>query len=56
MLLGSRCVEERNAGTFFPDVAEPVLGLAEGETRGLHPGYGPCQNRTWRSFSGLRVR
>ena len=26
-----------------PDVAEPVLGLAEGETRGLHPGYGATQ-------------
>ena len=23
----------------FPDVAEPALGLAEGKTRGLHPGY-----------------
>jgi hypothetical protein len=32
----------------FPDVAEPVLGLAEGETRGLHPGSGPR--------SGLRSR
>jgi len=56
LLLGSRRVEERNAGAFLPDAAEPVLGLAEGETRGLHPGYGPRQNRTWRSFSGLRVR
>jgi hypothetical protein len=23
----------------IPDFAEPVLGLAEGETRGLNPGY-----------------
>ncbi len=26
-------------GRWVPDYAEPVLGLAEGKTRGLHPGY-----------------
>jgi len=26
--------------TMHPDFAEPVLGLAKGKTRGLHPGYG----------------
>jgi hypothetical protein len=26
-------------GCAAPDFAEPVLGLAEGKTRGLHPGY-----------------
>src|SRR3981081_3721472 len=25
--------------TMHPDFAEPVLGLAKGKTRGLHPGY-----------------
>ena len=27
------------AGCDAPDFAEPVLALAEGKTRGLHPGY-----------------
>jgi hypothetical protein len=26
-------------GAIAPDFAEPVLGLADGKTRGLHPGY-----------------
>jgi hypothetical protein len=30
---------KRNPGEKFPHSAEPVLGLAEGETRGLHAGY-----------------
>jgi len=28
-----------NPGSKVPHFAEPVLGLAEGETRGLHAGY-----------------
>ena len=32
--------ERRNPGPRSPHSAEPVLGLAEGKTRGLHAGYG----------------
>ena len=31
--------ERRNPGPRSPHSAEPVLGLAEGKTRGLHAGY-----------------
>jgi hypothetical protein len=30
---------QRHPGTANPHFAEPVLGLAEGETRGLNAGY-----------------
>ena len=30
---------KRHPGQLFPHSAEPALGLAEGETRGLHAGY-----------------
>jgi hypothetical protein len=44
---------QRNAGKArrlglqspIPDFAEPVLRLAEGKTRGLHPGYGTSMVR-----------
>jgi len=32
-------LSEAKSGTASPHFAEPVLGLAEGETRGLNAGY-----------------
>src|SRR6202035_1451444 len=33
-------------GAMTPDCAEPVLGLAEHKTRGLHPGYARALNQS----------
>ena len=43
---------KRNAGAVVPHCAEPVLGLAEGETRGLHPGY---DNRYFFPFRSIQA-
>src|SRR5712671_3718967 len=55
-------------GKPIPDFAEPVLGLAEGKTRGLHPGYArsyhsnftlaarPTSAQVWVSVSMTRAK
>jgi hypothetical protein len=40
----------RHPGAAVPHFVEPVLGLAEGETRGLNAGYGDALAATSPSF------
>jgi hypothetical protein len=36
-------------GRPFPDFAEFIIGPAEGGTRWLNPGHGPCGGNPWRA-------